>query len=223
MKDSMELMSENIISSSVKEALKDSENSQKTDDANEFDSKRSFLIDTAKAYCELLHENKPLPNVQQRNENTELVSYNGRLNTIFYNSDVLFLSERLVKTFIAHEVAHWSAGVKALHGPEWVDACIDLKEKLGDEIYEIYEHADRYDFESEFSQLKSGKLLNELKEEFPEAEFKIEFNDYPLEWDDANNLLLVTPTFFCANDYSLFTEDEKDIIEEQKEYYREES
>lgn len=214
-------MKDNVISSSVKEAL--NESLQKTDNANELDSKRNFLIDTVKAYCELLHENKPLPNIQQRNENTELVSYNGRLNTIFYNSDILFLSERLVKTCIAHEVAHWSAGVKAQHGPEWIDACVDLKEKLGDEIYEIYEHADDYDFESEFLQLKSGKLLNELKKEFPEAEFKVGFNDYPLEWDDANDLLLVTPTFFCANDYSLFTEDEKDIIKEQKDYYREES
>ena len=183
----------------------------------------SFLIDTVKTYCNLLHENKPLPAVKQRNENTELVSYNGKVNTIFYNSDILFLSEPLVKTFLAHEVAHWAAGVETQHGPEWVDACTDLEENLGDEIYEIYEHADNYDFESEFYNLEPGKLLNDLKNEFPDAEFKIGFNDYPLEWDDENDLLLITPTFFCADDESLFTEDEKEIIEEQKDYYREES
>lgn len=183
----------------------------------------SFLIDTVKTYCNLLHENKPLPAVKQRNENTELVSYNGKANTIFYNSDILFLSEPLVKTFLAHEVAHWAAGVEAQHGPEWVDACVDLEENLGDEIYEIYEHADNYDFESEFYNLEPGKLFNDLKNEFPDTEFKIGFNDYPLEWDDENNLLLITPTFFCADDESLFTEDEKEIIEEQKDYYREES
>lgn len=199
---------ENILSKNGYEKLNESKRRFK-------ESREDTIFDIANECSKILGVPYELPKFRIRNFGTDLVSYNGPKNTIFYHSDLLYISdETFVRTIIAHEMAHWAVGYEHNHDEVWVEAADRLEDSLGDKIYGIFENIDQYDLSDIFKGLESGKVMKKFLEVYPEIEnhYKIGFNT---EFGDLvsynNGVLTIRPTFYCTNDTKYVTEDQWNI------------
>lgn len=179
------------------------------------ESREDTIFDTANKCSKILGVSKELPKFRIRNFGTDLVSYNGPKNTIFYHSDLLYISdETFVRTIIAHEMAHWAVGYEHNHDEVWVEAAGKLEDSLLDETYGIFENIDQYELKEIFKGLEPGKVMKKFLEVYPEIEnhyqvgFNTEFGDL-VSYNDG--VLTIRPTFYCANDTKYVTEDQWNI------------
>lgn len=162
---------------------------------------------TAK-FCEFL--GLRVPEVKIRNTNLDIAAYNEKQNTIFFHSDLLYLTDiNFVESIIAHEVAHVKAGYVNQHNSVWKKVCSFLVEKFDN--LEIHESLDDYNLKGIFQNLKPGYCMKELLKAWPEME-----SHYIVGFDTPGGCLadmvnettiVVRPTLFCSNKEYVTPED----------------
>lgn len=144
-----------------------------------------------------------------RNKNTTLASYNEKDNAIYYHSDLLWLPVDLVKSIIAHEVAHVAAGYENGHNSIWLDYYNKIKEAFPEENINIFKTADEIaDNDENFKGLVPGKIMNAFYNEYPKiighVKVGIKTGFGLVDIDEANNtLLVVRPTFYCSDTFDI--------------------
>ena len=148
-------------------------------------------------------------NYSLRNEHTTLASYNEKDNTIYYHSDLLWLPVDLVKSIIAHEVAHAAAGYKNGHNSIWLGYYNKIKEAFPKENISIFETVDDIsDNDENFKDLVPGKIMNAFYREYPEivghvkVGLKTGFGLVDIDEID-DTLLIVRPTFYCSDTFDI--------------------
>lgn len=146
-----------------------------------------------------------------------MMSYNERLNTIFYHPDCIYLKDhKLLKTLIAHEMCHWVAGRDDVHGPKFWNAATKIEKTL--DIYKIYEKADTYGLEDiDAYSLNMGSFLKGLFERIPELEsyYKLTTDIYGGHltfWDEDNEVFLVRPSFYNAESLKNIDDEEREDV-----------
>ena len=144
-----------------------------------------------------------------RNENTTLASYNEKDNTIYYHSDLLWLPVDLVKSIIAHEVAHVAAGYNSGHNSIWLGYYNKIKEAFPKENISVFETVDEIaDNDENFKDLAPGKIMNAFYKEYPEivghvkVGLKTGFGLVDIDATD-DTLLIVRPTFYCSDTFDI--------------------
>lgn len=144
-----------------------------------------------------------------RNENTTLASYNEKDNTIYYHSDLLWLPVDLVRSIIAHEVAHAAAGYENDHNSIWLEYYNKIKEAFPKDNISIFKTVDEIaDNDEYFKDLIPGKLMSAFYKEYPEIRghvkvgLKTGFGLVDIDETD-NTLLIVRPTFYCSDTFDI--------------------
>ena len=144
-----------------------------------------------------------------RNENTTLASYNENDSTIYYHSDLLWLPVDLVKSIIAHEIAHVAAGYKNGHNSVWLGYYNKIKEAFPKENISIFETVDEIDSNNKnFKDLVPGEIMGKLYKKYPKilghvkVGFKTGFGLVDIDETDKT-LLIVRPTYYCSDTFDV--------------------
>lgn len=165
------------------------------------ENKIDLVIDFAEKCLEVMNIDR-VPNIKIRNEKNDIAVFNKTDQTIYFHSDILFVSEKFMKTVIAHEIAHFIVGYEHQHDRVWVDCCNKLKKYFDDEIFNIYKNLNQYDEKTVIGELKKGKFFQYVEKEYPfiKNNFVIGFNTLGGALTDIeNDKILIRPTFYSSD------------------------
>lgn len=144
--------------------------------------------------------------ITKRNERTPLASYNEKDNAIYYHTDLLWLPVDIVRSIIAHEVAHAAAGYKNEHNDVWLSYYEKLKDAFPRDNIQIFTTVDELNDNKEiFSNLVPGRIMNMTYKIYPDIKghVTVGFNTIgglvDISGSDKTELI-VRPTFYCADE-----------------------
>ena len=152
---------------------------------------------------------KKVGHFTKRNEHTLLASYNKKDDTVYYHTDLLWLPVDLVKSIIAHEIAHAAAGLENEHNEVWMSYYQELKDAFPKDNIRIFKEIDELDRDKGiFKNLVPGKLMSKFYEKYPEIKGHVTIglnipNKMVKISREDNTKLIVRPTFYCTDVYSV--------------------